>query len=92
MITGINLNNFNHLNKKNIKEVFKSRDDNGVVENVSITPMKLQEADEEHKKYYFTTKIELTTGGNYGYTVRVMPRHEMLLEPANLNLVKWITK
>ena len=66
--------------------------DNGVVENVSITPMKLQEADEEHKKYYFTTKIELTTGGNYGYTFRVMPRHEMLLEPANLNLVKWITK
>ena len=30
----INLNNFNHLNKKNIKEVFKSRDENGVVENV----------------------------------------------------------
>ena len=37
-------------------------------------------------------KIELTTGGNYGYTFRVMPRHEMLLEPANLDLVKWITK
>ena len=66
--------------------------DNGVVENVSITPMQLQEADEEHRKYYFTTKIELTTGGNYGYTFRVMPKHEMLLEPANLNLVKWITK
>ncbi len=66
--------------------------DNGVVENVSIIPMQLQEADEEHRKYYFTTKIELTTGGNYGYTFRVMPRHEMLLEPANLNLVKWITK
>ena len=66
--------------------------DNGVVENVSITPMKLEESDEEHKKYYYTTKIELTTGGNYGYTFRVMPKHEMLLEPANLNLVKWITK
>ena len=66
--------------------------DNGVVENVSIIPMQLQETDEEHRKYYFTTKIELTTGGNYGYTFRVMPRHEMLLEPANLNLVKWITK
>ena len=37
-------------------------------------------------------KIELTTGGNYGYTFRVMPKHEMILEPANLNLVKWITK
>ncbi len=66
--------------------------DNGVVEDVKIIPMQLQESDEEHKRYYFTTKIELTTGGNYGYTFRVMPKHEMLLEPANLNLVKWITK
>ena len=66
--------------------------DNGVVEDVKIIPMNLTEADEENRKYYFTTKIELTTGGNYGYTFRVMPRHEMLLEPANLNLVKWITK
>ena len=30
----INLNNFNHLNKNNVKEIFKSRDENGVVENV----------------------------------------------------------
>ena len=66
--------------------------DNGVVENVSIIPMQLQEEDEDSRKYYFTAKIELTTGGNYGYTFRVMPRHEMLLEPANLNLVKWIIK
>lgn len=66
--------------------------ENGVVENVSIIPMTLSDSDEEDKKYYFTAKIELTTGGNYGYTFRVMPKHEMLLEPANLNLVKWITK
>ena len=66
--------------------------DNGVVENVSIIPMKLERQDEETKKYYYTAKIELTTGGNYGYTFRVMPKHEMLLEPTNLNLVKWITK
>ena len=66
--------------------------DNGVVENVSIIPMTLSDFDEEQKKYYFTAKIELTTGGNYGYTFRVMPKHEMLLEPANLDLIKWITK
>ena len=66
--------------------------ENGVVENVSIIPMTLSDSDEEDKKYYFTAKIELTTGGNYGYTFRVMPKHEMLLESANLNLVKWITK
>ena len=66
--------------------------DNGVVENVSIIPMTLSDSDEEQKKYYFTAKIELTTGGNYGYTFRVIPKHEMLLEPANLDLIKWITK
>ena len=66
--------------------------ENGVVENVSIIPMTLSDSDEDERKYYFTTKIELTTGGNYGYTFRVMPKHEMLLEPANMNLIKWITK
>ena len=65
--------------------------DNGIVENVSIIPMKLTAKDEENKIYEYTTKIELKTGGNYGYTFRVMPKHEMLLDSENLNLVKWIT-
>ena len=66
--------------------------DNGIVENVSIIPMELVESDEEHRKYYYSAKIQLTTGGNYGYTFRVMPRHEMILEPSNLNLIKWIVR
>ena len=66
--------------------------ENGVVENISIIPMTLEEQDEENKKYHYTAKLELSTGGNYGYTFRVMPKHEMILEPANLDLVKWITK
>ena len=66
--------------------------ENGVVEDVSIIPMKIESEDDENRIYHFTAKIELKTGGNYGYTFRVMPKHKMLLEPANLNLVKWITK
>ena len=66
--------------------------ENGIVEDVSIIPMELVDEDEEERKYYFSAKIKLTTGGNYGYTFRVMPKHEMLLEPSNLNLVTWITK
>ena len=66
--------------------------DNGVVENVSIIPMKLIEKNEEEKVYEYKSKIELKTGGNYGYTFRVMPKHEMLLDSENLNLVKWITQ
>ena len=37
-------------------------------------------------------KIELTTGGDYGYTFRIMPKNEMLLDSENLNLVKWVTE
>ena len=66
--------------------------ENGIVEDVNIVPMKLTEEDEETKTYTYEAKIEMKTGGNYGYTFRVMPKHEMLLEPANLDLVKWITK
>ena len=66
--------------------------DNGIVDNVSIIPMDLKEKDDENKIYTFSKKIQLSTGGNYGYTFRVMPKHEMLLDSANLNLVKWIMK
>jgi len=83
-----------NINVENIEvEVYYGKIlDNGVVENVSIIPMFLEHADEENKKYSFIAKVELSTGGNYGYTFRVMPKHEMLLEPTNLNLIKWITK
>ena len=83
-----------NVNVENIRvEVYYGRiSANGIVEDVSIIPMKLEKSDEENKKYYYTAKIELTTGGNYGYTFRVMPQHEMLLDSENLDLVKWITK
>jgi len=66
--------------------------DNGTIENISIIPMTLSKSDNEKRTYTYNAKIELKTGGNYGYTFRVMPKHEMLLDSANLNLVKWITK
>ena len=55
-------------------------------------PMDLVEENNETKTYTYETKIEMKTGGNYGYTFRVMPKLPMLLDPENLNLVKWITK
>ena len=73
--------------------------ENGVVEDISIIPMqqvKTKSKDsansaENSKVFEYETKIELKTGGNYGYAFRVMPKHEMLLEPANMDLIKWIT-
>ena len=65
--------------------------ENGIIENISTIPMELEKKDDEAKKYLFKAKIELKTGGNYGYTFRVMPKHEMLIEPANMDLIKWVT-
>ena len=67
-------------------------EDNGIVSNVSIIPMKLKEANEADKTFMYEAQVELTTGGDYGYTFRVMPKHEMLLDAENLDLVKWIEK
>jgi starch phosphorylase len=66
--------------------------DDGIVDNISIIPMTLINSDDENKEYEYQATIELMTGGNYGYTFRVMPKNDMILESANLDLVKWITK
>ena len=66
--------------------------DNGTIEKIGIIPMDLVSSDDEKREYTFEAKIELKTGGNYGYTFRVMPKHEMLLDSANMDLIKWITQ
>ena len=66
--------------------------ENGVVDGIEIIPMKLIGEDPEKKEYEYEATVELTTGGNYGYTFRVMPKSEMVLDSANLDLIKWITK
>ena len=66
--------------------------EDGTVQDVKIIPMKIERVEEENKKYYYVAKIDLTTGGNYGYSFRVMPQNEMLLDSENLDLVKWIEK
>ena len=65
--------------------------ENGTVQDVQIIPMKM-ERKEENRKYYYVAKIKLTTGGNYGYSFRVMPQNEMILDSENMDLVKWIEK
>ena len=86
--------NLPNINVENIEaEVYYGKIlDNGTVENVSIFPMTLINSDDEERNYTFATKIELNSGGNFGYTFRIMPKHDMLLDPENMNLIKWITK
>ena len=64
--------------------------DNGVMNDIQVTPMEYvgKQDDGKHK---FTAKILLKSGGDYGYTFRVIPKNEMLLNSMNLDLIKWIT-
>ena len=64
--------------------------DNGMVKNVETIPMN-KVADNGENGIRYEANIKLTSGGNFGYTFRVMPKHEMLLESANMDLVKWLT-
>ena len=66
--------------------------ENGTVQDVKIIPMKMEGKEDENKKYFYVAKIDLSSGGNYGYSFRVMPQNEMLLDSANMDLVKWIEK
>ena len=64
--------------------------ENGTVKNEYIEEMKLVE--EKDGKCIYEAALKLENGGNFGYTFRVMPKHEMLTEAENMNLVKWIEK
>lgn len=83
-----------NISKDNIEtQVYYGKiKENGVLEKIDVIPMELIEENKEERIYTYKAKIELTTGGDYGYTFRVMPKHEMLLDSENLNLVKWIIK
>ena len=58
----------------------------GTFEDINITPM-VRNIKEDN---LYTGEIELKTGGDYGYTFRVMPKKPMLLDSQNLNLIKWL--
>ena len=66
--------------------------ENGIMEQIQTVPMNLIEQDDENREYKYSAKIELKTGGNYGYTFRVMPQTVMMLDTANLDLIQWVTR
>ena len=57
-----------NINKENIEaQVYYGKFlDDGSVQDVKIRPIKLDEKDDENKKYYYSAKIDLISGGNYG--------------------------
>ncbi len=87
----VKLPNFDPANVS-VQVYYGQIQDTGIVNNISATEMKKVENCKEENTYKYSAKIKLITGGNFGYTFRVMPKNEMLLDSENLNLIKWMTK
>ena len=79
-------------NTAEVQAYFGQFMDNGVVKNVDVIPMTKISEDFEKNTAKYEATIKLTTGGNFGYTFRVLPKHEMLMDSENLNLIKWLEK
>ena len=58
------------------------------IENVELKETK----ENEDGSYTYEGNICVRTGGNYAYTYRVVPKHEMAFDIANMDLAKWYTK
>ena len=56
------------------------------------TVINLNKASEEGQWNIYEGDINLVEGGNFAYTFRVVPKHRMLLDPANMDLYKWLKK
>lgn len=85
----VNLSDIDEKNA-NVQVYFGQFLENGNVKNVYTQEMK--KVGEDNGKIIYESTIELPTGGNFGYTFRVMPKHEMMLDAENMNLIKWLTK
>lgn len=62
----------------------------GVMQDMQAIDMKLE--DSKDGAYKYSASFILKEGGDIGYTFRVIPHSEMIPNPMNLDLIKWVTK
>jgi starch phosphorylase len=66
-------------------------DDADELPEVDVLPLK-QDGQVEQGGWVFEGEVPLLTPGAFGYTVRVVPRHQSLISPAELALVAWASE
>ena len=73
-------------------EVFYGKFINGEkLVNTSYVEMELVK-DLGDGNFEYHTTIDIDNGGNYGYTFRILPKHDLLINKQDMSLVKWIEK
>jgi len=64
---------------------------NNTIENPEIIDMELEEKSGEGT-FRYSANITLFEGGEYGYTFRVIPYHDDLINPFELGLIRWVVQ
>ena len=52
-------------------------------------PMQFIKQIDKTTQYYYEGEIECVTTGNFGFTLRILPKHELLINKFELGLIKW---
>jgi len=52
-------------------------------------PMHFVKKIDNSSKYYYEGEIKCNTTGNFGYTLRILPQHDLLINKFELGLIKW---
>ena len=65
-------------------------DEQGKMTNSLYTEMSLSNTIGD-SNYEYSSDLVIDDGGNYGYTFRVLPKHELLINKHDLSLCKWLT-
>ena len=65
-------------------------DEQGKMTNSLYTEMNLTNTIGE-SNYEYSSDLVIDDGGNYGYTFRVLPKHDLLINKHDLSLCKWLT-
>ncbi len=83
----------NGIDPKDVSvEVYLGKlDEKGKMINSLNYEMHLNKNLDEEYKYEYVADLCIDEGGNYGYTFRVLPNHELLISKHDLSLCKWLT-
>jgi glycogen phosphorylase len=71
-----------------VQVLYGSVDDDGEIPSPVLAPLEPEGAAQNGTQRY-ASSLPLDVGGVFGYTVRVIPRHEGLAAPSELGLVAW---
>ena len=77
-----------------VQVYFGRVNEKGIMEKISVTPMERVKPDTQYEtdidEFIYEADLEFKTGGEYGYTFRVMPKNNMILDSENLDLIRWV--